>query len=182
MAGGRPLKLTPEVSATICARLQAGCTRKAAAESANVSYDSFLGWLKKGAEATSGQFFEFFGAVTRAEAEAEVRHTAVLMKAATGFNSVQTTRTVKSVEAMRKTRHPDGTVVEEPFVLELVTETTVGESQFDWRAAESWLKRRRKDEWGDKVAQDITSNGETLAPNIEIALVKVYGDAGGAEQ
>ncbi len=32
---------------------------------------------------------------------------------------------------------------------------TVRRTEFDWRAAESWLKRRRRPEWGDNVNIDL---------------------------
>jgi len=44
---------------------------------------------------------------------------------------------------------------------EAVRETVKGR-EFDWRSAESWLKRRRRGDYGDR--QDVTSNGETIQP------------------
>ena len=37
----------------------------------------------------------------------------------------------------------------------------------DWKAAESWLKRRRRDEWGDGL--DVTSGGEKIKGYIGIS-------------
>lgn len=51
------------------------------------------------------------------------------------------------------------------------------------RAAAEYLTDRILGKPVALVEQDITSNGETLAPNIEIALAKVYGNGeGGPEQ
>jgi transposase len=35
----------------------------------------------------------------------------------------------------------------------------------DWKAAETWLKRRRRSEWGDNV--DVTSGGEKIVITIK---------------
>lgn len=96
---GRPSKYTPEAHASICDRLRAGCTRRAAQQSVGIDDNTFYRWLEKPG---------FRDAVVRAEADAETRATVALVK---GFSGA------------------DG----------------------DWRAAESWLKRRRRDDWGDKV-------------------------------
>ena len=80
----------------VCQSLQGGCTRKASHQSAGISHETFLEWLRR--------YPEFLEVVTRAEADAENLMVAAVHKAAT-----------------------DG----------------------DWRAAESWLKRRRRDDWGD---------------------------------
>lgn len=169
---GRPSKFTAEARARILKCLKVGTTRKASAESAGVNYDTFLAWVKQGQEcaekadggarltAREAEFSEFHGAVLRAEADAAVQATAVLAKAAGGWDSKQVTRTVKSVESVKKTKYRDGTVVEEPIVLELVTETTIERREFDWRPALEFLKRRHREEWGDR--QDVTSNGETI--------------------
>ena len=37
----------------------------------------------------------------------------------------------------------------------------------DWKAAESWLKRRRREDWGDGV--DVTSGGEKIKGYIGIS-------------
>jgi hypothetical protein len=156
MAGGRPPKFNPERAAVLVEHLRAGCTRKAAAEAVGVRYETFRLWLERGSQANAGPFFEFLGAATHAEAEAENRYAAILEKAAEGWEAGAVTRTVKTVYRTRKTTTIDPetnqkTVIEEPVALEEVTEATTSERLFDWRAAESWLKRRRREEWGDTL-------------------------------
>ena len=99
----RPTKYDAARAATICRSLEIGCTRKASAEAACISFDTFSNWMKSNPV--------FSALVTRAEAQAENAMVACLQTAA-------------------------------------IT---------DWRAAESWLKRRSRDEWGDN--EKVTHGG-----------------------
>lgn len=154
MAGGRPTKFNPEKAKLIVERLRAGGTRKDAAESVGIWYNTFLTWLEKGAKQKDGEFHEFYEAVTQAEAEAALRFTAIIAKAANGYDAGEVTRTVKTVFRVKRTRHPNGLVVEEPVALQEVTETTVSKREFDWRAALEWSKRRRPEDWSEKIKQE----------------------------
>ncbi len=156
MATGRPTKFDAEKGRRICECLKAGADRKAAAGSVGVHYHTFLRWLEKGREAKSGPFREFLDAVSQAEEECAVRNAAILNKAANGWDSGGRTRTVKTVFRTRKTRHPDGTVTEEPVALEEVTETETITREFDWRAALEWLKRRRREDWSEKTISEVS--------------------------
>lgn len=71
---GRPTKCNPEIEKKICDALRIGATRTAAYGAAHVSHTSFLEWLKR--------FPAFLASVTHAEAEAELRFTAIVTKAA----------------------------------------------------------------------------------------------------
>ena len=137
----RPTKYSAAMRNAICNQLKTGCTRTAAAESLGIGYETFRRWMS--------DYEEFWGAVTRAEAEAEAMFTATIAQAAKG------------------------------------TEKEPG----DWRAAESWLKRRRRAEWGDNITHradrevagllaelfpddaaesfDETASGETAAKHYE---------------
>lgn len=86
----------------------------AAAESVGISCETFRLWMNDN--------LGFFGAVTRAEAEAEAFFTQTILKAAQGTPS----------------------------------------SAGDWRAAESWLKRRRRADWGDKIDISLLSDEDIL--------------------
>ena len=44
----------------------------------------------------------------------------------------------------------------------------------DWKAAEAWLKRRRRAEWGDNI--DMTSGGEVIKPPQVIEIIRTYKD------
>jgi hypothetical protein len=51
----------------------AGNYYRAACAYAGIRYQTFLNWMRKGRKARRGPFLEFFGAVTKAQADAEVR-------------------------------------------------------------------------------------------------------------
>ena len=69
---GRPSKLTPEVQERICNAIRAGNYYEASCAYAGVDYTTFRLWMQKGEKAKSGKFFDFFDAVTKAQADAEV--------------------------------------------------------------------------------------------------------------
>lgn len=123
MPRGRPTKYHDERVSRIVRALADGNTRRAACLGNGVSEDTFAIWMR--------EYSDFSDAVTLAEFEAEQRYVSSLKKAAFGHQATKTKRTTKA----------DGSVEE---VRETVWE-------FDWKAAESWLKRRRPDEWGDRV-------------------------------
>ena len=111
--------------------------------------------MMRGEKAKSGEFFEFLDQVTRAESECEVAYVAVIKKAATGYDTV-TTRTKRWREK-----------VGDQFVQMEESVTTVGR-EFDWKAAESWLKRRRKEDWSER--SEVT--GANSGP-VEVLLTRV---------
>jgi len=78
----RPTKLTPEVQEAIIKAVSAGATLDAAAGSAGVSYDTFNRWMKRGAKASSGEFCEFYKAVTIAAAQVRVNMASTIALAA----------------------------------------------------------------------------------------------------
>lgn len=80
---GRRSKLTPEVQERIIQAIRAGNYRETAAAYAGIHIGTFYRWLQKGERAKSGPYREFREAIERAEAEAEVRHVAIVAKAAT---------------------------------------------------------------------------------------------------
>jgi transposase-like protein len=91
----RPTKYSEEKAEKIAARLLHGCTRKAAARSVGIDYDTFLNWRRR--------YSSFSVLVDTAEAKCAMAMSAIVTKAA---------------------------------------------QEGDWRASESWLKRRRPEEWG----------------------------------
>ena len=111
----RPSKFTPEVTETIIKALQIGATYKDAAEAAGVDYDTYNNWIQEGKTAKSGKFFEFFGAVRKAEAQARLNYLSTIAQAA---------------------------------------------AKGDWKAAEAFLKRRDRANWGDTV--DVTTGGDKI--------------------
>jgi hypothetical protein len=135
MPAGRPTKYNEERAKPILERLRAGNTRKASVESIGIAYTTFLEWLEN--------FPNFATSVAQAESEAEVRNATILAKAANGWETEETVTTTL----------PDGTVK---------TVVTKGR-EYDWRAAESWLKRRRRDEWGDNINLSRLSDEDLIA-------------------
>jgi TPP-dependent trihydroxycyclohexane-1,2-dione (THcHDO) dehydratase len=119
----RPSKYTPARRAVVLRALKAGNTRTAAAAVAGVDGETVARWIER--------YADFSAAVTRAEDQAEAMYLAVLKKEATGYPVVERTETIDA----------EG----------VATIKTVRKRLHDWRAAESWLKRRRRDEWGDNV-------------------------------
>lgn len=78
----RPSKLTPETQAVIVDAILHGATYQDAAESAGVWYNTFNEWMKRGADAKSGIYYEFNEAVTRANAECAKNMVRVIQSAA----------------------------------------------------------------------------------------------------
>ena len=79
---GRQSKLTAERQARLCEALRAGNTRAAAADYAGVGKTTFYRWIDKGKEQKTGVFRDFWDAVKKAEADAEVRNVAIIQQAA----------------------------------------------------------------------------------------------------
>lgn len=70
---GRPSKFTPETKKKLLDAIRMGNYREPSCNYAGISVSTFYAWLQKGRRQKKGQFVEFLEAVTRAEAEAEVR-------------------------------------------------------------------------------------------------------------
>lgn len=69
---GQPTKLNPETQRRICDAISAGNYYEAACAYGGVTYQTLLNWLSRGEAARSGIYFDFFCAVKKAEADAEV--------------------------------------------------------------------------------------------------------------
>src|SRR5574343_529156 len=154
MPGGLPTKFTTARADAICAAIARGANRKDAAEANGVEYQTLLRWIEKGEQSSCGQFCQFCYALTRAEAECAARMAAILQETAQGYEVVKTKTTIR----------PDGSVEEERTV-------TV---ERDLRAAESWWKRRRRDEWGDRVdgKVDVAHSGAVNLGIPELSALK----------
>lgn len=144
---GRPTKHTPEVTARICQALRTGNTRQCSALYGGITKQTFYEWLNN--------IPDFSDAVTRAEAECEAENVAILKKAAVGWDT-KTTRT-KTKTYQEVVNGTDGKPLagkDGQPVTKTITETeTVVTSghEFDWRAPLEWLKRRRRDDWSERI-------------------------------
>ena len=72
----RPTKYSAGIEAAICEHLRHGATRTAAAQASGIDYETLRRWMQSNAA--------FCGSITRAEAEAELRFTAAIARAAVG--------------------------------------------------------------------------------------------------
>ncbi len=71
---GRPSKRTPEREARILEAIRGGATRKAAALHAGINQDTLTDWTHR--------YSDFSDAIARAEADVELRLTAIILNAA----------------------------------------------------------------------------------------------------
>lgn len=80
----RRSKLNKERQARLCEALRAGNTRAAAAEYAGIGTSTLYRWLDRGEAQQRGAYRDFWDAVKKAEADAEVRNVALIQRAANG--------------------------------------------------------------------------------------------------
>ncbi len=96
---GRPSKLTPETQKKLVEAISAGNFYETACTHAGIEYQTFRNWMKAGEQATNGRFFDFFEAITRAEAEAEMRAVEMIRQAMPDD--------WRAAVALLERRHPD---------------------------------------------------------------------------
>ena len=80
--GGRPSKLTPEITKRICDLVRAGNYLEVAAAVCGINKDTLFEWLKRGARSSRGPYKRFSDSVDIALAEAEINDVNALDKAA----------------------------------------------------------------------------------------------------
>jgi len=68
---GRPSKLNKQIKKRLIDAISRGSYLEPACRAAGIHYATFRAWMKKGEQAKSGQFREFYEEVIQAEAEAE---------------------------------------------------------------------------------------------------------------
>lgn len=88
-AGGRPpgpTKLTPEVRETIAKLVSEGVTRRAAAASVGIHEETLYAWLRSAASGDE-PFLSFSEALQKADAEAEARLTAQVLRGGRDWTS-----------------------------------------------------------------------------------------------
>lgn len=145
------LELDPQVTEKIVLLLKGGNTREVAARAAGISKARFYDWMKRGSQQEKGEFRDFRDAVMRAEAEMAVVMVGSIRKAAVGYPT-KTTRTKSWVEVVRRDDGEPLTDAQGKVQTVHLSETVTTESnEFDWKAAESWLKRRHRADWGDSL-------------------------------
>jgi hypothetical protein len=145
--GGRPTKFTPEVRKIILETVASSAPRSHAADRAGIDRSSLWAWLAQGKKDKKGEYFEFFNALKKAEANAVVGSLARIHKAGIGGQLLErTTTTVTTRDRNGKT----------------TTTTTAKErfSQGQWQA-DAWMLERRYPEyfalWRKKDIQSATA-------------------------
>ncbi len=78
---GRPDKLTPDRQQKLIEAIVAGNYYETACAVAGVDYSTFRRWMQRGGDEPQGKYREFFEALTRAEAEAEMQAVAIWQRA-----------------------------------------------------------------------------------------------------
>lgn len=83
---GRPSKLTPDTVEKFKRCLELGMNYQQSCTYSGISYQTFLNWMAKGETAKSGEYFEFFGTVKRAEVAGLMHDLDVIEKASNKGN------------------------------------------------------------------------------------------------
>lgn len=148
-----------------------GATKKAAANAAGFCGETIrLRVIQGEKDVAAGEDTldtRLYLAIEQAEADCEMRCLDALNRAMDGHDTGTVRETVKTCFRTYKTKdadgnpvervicrtvtHPDGAIEEIPVEFEDRTTETVSGREFDWKAAESWLKRRRRQDYGDNV-------------------------------
>jgi len=143
----RKTKLNDETQAQIVKLLGKGVTVKDACAAVGIVEATFYGWLKRGEEGES-EFLEFLKSVNRAHNAAKIAMIDALYAASQ--RRTERTTTIKTYRETRLRKTADGEEVPYTYEKEWQTVTTTP-MLGDWRAAESYLKRRFTDEWSDRL-------------------------------
>ena len=154
--GGRPSELTPEIQQKIVGAIMVNGYVETAAAFAGISKDTFYNWLKRGARANRGRYKEFSDAIGKAIAEAEVRMSMVVVKAANGYDVIEK----RTVIGQDKEGKPVNTVTES------------SRHEFNPQAAEWWLERRFPNHWGRREYVEMA--GDPAKPIQIEAEVNIY--------
>jgi transposase len=134
----RPSKFTPDVRQKIVNAVRGGNGRETSARVAGISEATLYGWLDRGRREKSGQFNEFYEAVQKAEAEAEVEAVLRIRQASIGGQVVSrktTTRTNRAGETVTR--------VDETY------------SRPEWQAAAWLLERKYPGRWGRRERLEV---------------------------
>lgn len=143
---GRPTKLTDEVQEEIEKGVLVGLSFEMASGAAGVTRQTYYNWVERGRRWVEGEsedpkderYARFFDALTRAKDECARIDAQCLRDAATGALA----ETITEEGNVKTIRRPD------------------------WRAAESRLKRRFRDDWGDK--QNIDHAGDVTVTRVVV--------------
>lgn len=167
----RPTKLTPEVAQIIYKHIAECATYEAACEAAGIGYSTFRSWLLRGEDDKAWvdahpnalvlpeelMFLEFLEGVTRAHAEsltsaAKAYHSGIIGGQSHEYMREQVTEPLRDKKGdlvLDKDNNPK-------MVTKTIEREVVRQDKADWRAAESFLKRRDTENWSDKLVIEAT--------------------------
>lgn len=161
-----------EAEATILEWVRKGATLRDAAEAAGVAERTLHEWKQR--------FPRFLQSLTHAEAECAASYAGVIRDASIGIVTGEKIVVTETVFRKRKTTTgsgPDRMVVEEDEPFEVTKTTIVERTDRDWRAAESWLKRRKKEDWSER--QEVSGpDGGAMQVDVQYRqmIERVYKD------
>lgn len=145
----RQSKLTAKRKEEIIRLLSLGATDKDVCAAVGIAERTFYVWLQDGRESKSEAKVQFLQDVTRAKADAR-------LVAIDSLRLGMLPSVVKSdsTETVRETRlNKNGN----PYTYEkVISRRVLTEQPGDWRAAESFLKRRDPDNWSEKLVIGLT--------------------------
>lgn len=140
---GRKGKYTPELAAEITKLLAGGCIIADVCLKVGISQDTYFKWIKR--------YPEFSESVNRAKADANVGAALSIRKAMMPHDvSSGTTKTISETR-LRKVRDEHGQISEVPYQYTKTERSETVSSEFDWRAALEFLKRRDPDNWSERL-------------------------------
>ncbi len=70
---GRPTKLNKDITEKLVQAISEGNYYEAACAYAGIDYRTFRNWMNEGEQSKDGEYFQFFHAIKKAEAEAELK-------------------------------------------------------------------------------------------------------------
>jgi transposase len=124
--GGRPSKLTPELQDAICKYLKADNYFSTTCWAVGITPVTGYAWLKKGEKEKAGKYRDFYEAVMRAEAEAEILDIACIKQGALNWQSKAWIRERRSRERWGRQQveviGPNGAPVKTDIVVHVVSE------------------------------------------------------------
>jgi len=144
-------KLTRERRRILVGAIEARIPIKRACELANIQYQTFRNWMKKGEDPTNGKFFKFRQRINQIEVQKEIDALKVIERAQKGGDKIHETKIVLGGKYRK--------------IVTKVTKTIAP----NWNAAAWWLERCR-DGYAPRDVQQQEKTPQEAAQEIREAL------------